>query len=228
MMLTDSPNKPHVSAPIRVLIADDHELVRAGFRTLLLDLGMQVVAEASGGNETLRLIALHRPDVVLMDIAMPDLNGLETTERVAQQFPHCRVIILSMHGNAQYARRALRVGAAGYLLKNSKLPELEFAIHAVMRGETYLTPAVANFIAADYARQRKDQTKPTSPLTLRQIEIVQLIAKGYTRKQIAEKLTISPKTFDTHRAQLMEQLDIHDTAGLVDYATRLGLLTPNG
>lgn len=210
---------------IRVLLADDHELVRAGFRTLLHELGMQVVAEASNGNEALRLIALHKPDVVLMDLAMPELNGLETTARVAQEFPNSRVIILSMHANAQYARRALRAGAVGYLLKNSKLPELDMAINAVARGETYLTPQVASFIASDYARKRKGEPKRYKSLTLRQIEILGLMVRGYSRRQIAEKLTISPKTFDTYRAQLMEQLDIHDTAGLVRYATRMGLLT---
>jgi DNA-binding NarL/FixJ family response regulator len=213
--------------PIRVLLADDHELVRAGFRTLLLDLGMQVIAEASNGNEALRLIQVHKPDVVLMDIAMPELNGLETTARVAQEFPNSRVIILSMHANAQYARHALRAGAAGYLLKNSKLPELEIAINAVVRGETYLTPAVASFIASGYAGKRKRESRTISPLTVRQIDILQLIAQGYSRKQIAEKLTISPKTFDTYRAQLMEQLGVHDTAGLVRYATRMGLVTPD-
>jgi DNA-binding NarL/FixJ family response regulator len=226
-MEANSPDEGRRPTPIRVLLADDHELVRAGFRTLLLDLGMQVVAEATNGNEALRLVEMHRPDVVLMDIAMPELNGLEATARVAQEFPGSRVIILSMHANAQYARRALRAGAAGYLLKNSKLPELEMAIHAVARGETYLTPKVASFIASDYTHKLKRESTAASPLTLRQIEILQLIAKGYTRKQIAEKLVISPKTYDTFRAQLMEHLNIHDTAGLVRYATRMGLVTPD-
>jgi DNA-binding NarL/FixJ family response regulator len=218
----DEHRKP---APIRVLLADDHELVRAGFRGLVLDLGMQVVGEASNGNEALRMIEMYKPDVVLMDIAMPELNGLDTTARAAQEFPNSRVIILSMHANAQYARRALRAGAAGYLLKNSKMPELEMAINAVARGETYLTPEVASFIASDYAHKRKGELKPIKTLTLRQIDILRLIARGYSRKQIADKLTISPKTFDTYRARIMEQLDIHDTAGLVRYATRMGLLT---
>src|SRR5215831_11234889 len=128
---------------IRVLLADDHALVRAGFRALLRELGMLVVAEASNGYEALDLIEQHAPQVVLMDIAMAGLNGLEATARVARQFPAVRVIILSMHANVEYARRALQAGASGYLLKNSKAAELELAISAVAQGETYLTPAVA-------------------------------------------------------------------------------------
>jgi DNA-binding NarL/FixJ family response regulator len=213
--------------PIRVLLADDHDLVRAGFRTLLREMGLQVVAEASTGNEALRLIERYKPDVVLMDIAMPDVNGLEATSRLTDEFPSVRVIILSMHANAEYARRALRAGAAGYLLKNSKAAELDLAIKAVIRGETYLTPAVARFIAEDYVKGSQNKPGSLERLTPRQLEILQLLVKGYTRKQIADKLTISPKTFDTYRAQLMEQLDIHDVAGLVRYAIRMGLVTPD-
>jgi DNA-binding NarL/FixJ family response regulator len=207
----------------RVLLADDHALVRAGFRALLRELGIQVVAEASHGDEALDLIEKHNPDVVLMDIAMPGLNGLEATARVAQAFPGVRVIILSMHANVEYARRALRAGAAGYLLKNSTAAELAMAIEAVTRGEAYLSPAVAKVVAEDYARSGSDD-KSLIPLTARQLEILQLIAKGFTRKQIAERLNISVKTVDTFRAQIMEQLDIHDAAGLVSYAARMGLL----
>jgi DNA-binding NarL/FixJ family response regulator len=222
-----SPDDHHTPTPIRVLLADDHDLVRAGFRTLLREMGMQVVAEASNGNEALRLVEVHKPDVVLMDIAMPEVNGLEATARVTEAFPKVRVIILSMHANAEYARRALRAGAVGYLLKNSRAPELELAIKAVVQGETYLTPKVAKFVVASYAPTGKGETGMIDHLTPRQIEILQLIAKGYTRKQIAEKLNISPKTFDTYRAQLMRQLKIDDAAGLVRYAARSGLLTPD-
>lgn len=211
----------------RVLLADDHALVRAGFRALLGELGIQVVAEASDGNEALRLIEIHKPDVVLMDIAMPELSGLEATSRVTKDFPTVRVIILSMHANAEYARRALRAGAVGYLLKNSSAAELEIAIRAAVQGETYLSPAVAKFLARDYAREGKNETKSLEHLSPRQLEILQLIAKGYTRKQIAEKLVISVKTFDTYRAQIMKHLDIHDAAGLVRYATEMGLVAPD-
>lgn len=212
---------------IRVLLADDHALVRAGFRALLGELKVDVVAEASNGGEALRLAEIHRPDVVLMDIAMPDVNGLEATAEAARRLPSVRVIILSMHANAEYARRALRAGAAGYLLKNSTAAELDFAIKAVMRGESYLSPAVAKYIAEEYGRTGRGEGRAGERLTRRQLEILQLLAKGYTRKQIAEKLDISAKTFDTYRAQLMEQLDIHDVAGLVRYAAQAGLVTPD-
>ena len=211
---------------IRVLLADDHELVCAGFRALLRELKIDVVAEARDGAEALRLVARHKPDVVLMDIAMPTLNGLEATAQVAREFPAVHVVILSMHANAEYARRALRAGAAGYLLKNSTAAELDFAINAVMRGESYLSPAVAKYIAADYGHGRGEPRSRDS-LTPRQLEILQLLAKGYTRRQIAERLIISAKTVDTYRAQLMEHLAIDDIAGLVRYAARMGLMVPD-
>jgi DNA-binding NarL/FixJ family response regulator len=211
------------------MLADDHALVRAGFRALLTELGIQVVAEASDGNELLRLVEQYKPDVVLMDVAMPGLNGLDATARLAREFPTVRVIILSMHANAEYARRALRAGAVGYLLKNSNAAELDLAIRAAIQGNTFLSPAVAIFIAADYGRPGggSSDSMALEQLTPRQLEILQLITKGYTRKQIAEKLVISVKTFDTYRAQLMAHLDIHDHAGLISYATRMGLVTPD-
>jgi DNA-binding NarL/FixJ family response regulator len=214
-------NGPHV------LLADDHALVRAGFRALLRELELPVVAEASDGNEALRLLQLHQPDVVLMDIAMPELNGLEATARVAEAFPHVRVIILSMYANVEYVRRAMRAGAAGYLLKNAKAAELEMAIHAVIRGEAYLSPAVAKLIAADYAGRPNGDDKSVMRLTPRQLEVLQLLAKGYSRKQIAEKLVISAKTFDTYRAQLMQHLDVEDAAGLMRVAIHMGLVSPD-
>lgn len=211
---------------IRVLLVDDHALVRAGIRALLHVLGHDVVAEAGDANEALQLIEAHKPDVVLMDIAMPGLNGLEVTAQFAQSLPQVRVIILSMHTNAEYVRRALRAGAAGYLIKNSAAAELDIAVKAAARGDTYLSPAVAKFITADYVGHGAGGSDTLSRLTPRQIEILQLIARGYTRKQIAEALSISVKTVDSYRAQLMEQLDIRDTAGLVLHAVRAGLVTP--
>jgi DNA-binding NarL/FixJ family response regulator len=213
--------------PTRILLADDHALVRAGFRALLHELGMQVVAEANNGSEALQLIELHQPDIVLMDIVMPELNGLEATARVVEAFPDVRVIILSMYVNVEYVRRAMRAGAAGYLLKNAKAAELQAAIHAVTQGEAYLSPAVAKFIVADYAAPGSGDNKSAMKLTPRQIEILQLLAKGYSRKQIAEKLVISVKTFDTYRAQLIQQLDVQDAAGLVRVATQMGLISPD-
>ena len=209
--------------PIRVLLADDHALVRAGFRSLLESLGARVVAEANDGHAALRLIEAHRPDIVLMDVAMPELNGLEAAARAAQLYPAVKVIILSMHASAEYARRAVRAGAAGYLLKDASIAELELALNAVMRGETYLSPAVSKHIMAVY-RSMDGETNSLDQLSPRQREVLQLIAEGHSRKEIAEKLSISVKTFDTYRAQLMQQLDIHDVAGLVRYAARMGLV----
>ena len=212
--------------PLRMILADDHALVRAGFRALLTEMGIQIVAEASNGLEVIQLAAQHQPDLVLMDIAMPNLNGLEATARLTQQYPNMRVVILSMHANIEYARRAMQAGAAGYLLKNAKAAELETALTAVAAGEVYLSPAVAKFVAADYARRGAGDRPPGVQLTPRQLEVLKLIAKGYTRKQIAEKLDISVKTYDTYRSQLMRHLGIQDAAGLVRFAMQMGLVTP--
>jgi len=209
---------------IRVLLADDHTLVRVGFRTLLESLpDVTVVAEAKDGREALRLIDEHRPDVTLMDIAMPGLNGLEATARATEAFPHCRVIVLSMHLNEEYVLQALRAGASGYLLKDSGLAELEIAVRAVARGETYLSPPVSKQVIADYVQRVGGEAGPFERLTPRQREVLQLIAEGHTTQGIAHQLGISVKTIETHRAQLMERLDIHDIAGLVRYAIRVGL-----
>ena len=210
---------------IRVFIADDHALVRTGFRSLLEKLGFQVIGEARNGNEALQMIQSLRPDIVLMDIAMPELNGLEATTRITSEFPNVRVIILSMHATVEYARRAVRAGAAGYLLKDSSAAELDLALQAVARGETYLCSRVSKYIVSDYTQGVQTRASSLDKLTTRQREILQLIAEGYSRKEIAEKLNISAKTFDTYRAQLMEQLDIHDVAGLVRYAMQMGLIT---
>jgi|SRR5688572_17718533 DNA-binding NarL/FixJ family response regulator len=212
---------------LRIVLADDHALVRAGFRALLGEMGVQIVAEAGTGLEVLKLVAEHKPDLVLMDIAMPELSGLEATARLTRQFPAVRVVIISMHANIEYARRALQAGAAGYLLKNAKAAELEAALTAVAQGEVYLSSAVAKFVAADYAGRGQGAGAASVRLSPRQLEILQLIAKGYTRKQISDKLDISVKTFDTYRSQLMRQLDIPDTAGLVRFALQSGLVVPD-
>ncbi len=210
---------------IRILLADDHELVRAGFRSLLQNLtGIQVVGEAADGHEVLRLVETLQPDLVLMDIAMPELNGLEATARIAKEYPQVRVMILSMHENEEYARRAIRAGAQGYLLKRASTAELELAVRAVARGEPYLTPAVSKHLLADFAR-RPGSTSPLEQLTPRQREVLQLIAEGHSRKEIAEKLNISVKSFDVYRSEIMAELDIKDTAGLVRFAIQVGLVS---
>lgn len=214
--------------PIRVLLADDHALVRAGIRTLLQNLaGIEVVAEASDGREALALVAAQHPDVVLLDITMPQLNGLETAARMVKEFPTVRVIMLSMHASEEYVWQALKVGAAGYLLKDADTAELELAVKAVARGESYLSPAVSKHVIGDYIRRTGSETSSLELLTPRQREILQLIAEGKSTKEIARGLNISVKTVETHRAQLMERLDIHDIAGLVRYAIRVGLARPD-
>ena len=214
--------------PIRVLLVEDHVLVREGIRALLRSLeGIDVVAEANDGREALRLIQTHQPDVVLMDIAMPGLNGLEAAARTAKECPTVRLIMLSMHANEEYVRQALRAGVAGYLLKGADISELEFAIRSVARGETYLTPVVAKHVIQEFIRAQEHESDGLAGLTSRQREILQLIAEGRTTKGIAQVLNLSVKTVESHRVQLMERLKIRDVPGLVRYAIRVGLISPD-
>lgn len=213
--------------PTRVLVADDHTLVRAGIRALLESIdGVQVIAESGDGHETLDLIALHLPDVALLDIGMPGLNGLEVAKRVRQAAHRTRIIILSMHADPSYVTQALRAGAVGYLLKGASVEELPLAIKAVMRGETYLTPKVSRSVVDAFLRDTGETADPLAGLTARQREILQLVAEGHSTKEIATRLDVSVKTVETHRARLMERLDIHDVAGLVRFAIRAGLIPP--
>jgi DNA-binding NarL/FixJ family response regulator len=213
---------------IRVLIADDHTLVRAGIRALLVSLeGVEVVAEAGDGREALALVEAHRPDVLVTDIAMPHVSGLELAERVTRGPSPTPVIILSMHAGEEYACRALQVGASGYLLKDSALAELEIALRAVARGQSYLSPAVSRHIIADYLERTGGVPSELGRLTPRQREVLRQIAEGKTTKAIARALGVSVKTVETHRAQLMDRLDIHDIAGLVRLAIRTGLVETN-
>lgn len=213
---------------IRVLLADDHALVRAGFRLLLGQASdITVVGEAGTGLEALRLVETLLPDVVLMDISMPGLNGLEAVQRIAAQFPEVRVIILSMHANEEYVRQALRSGAQGYLLKDAATAELELAVRAVQRGAVYLSPQISRRVVEEYLqREGESSSSPFERLTPRQREVLQLLAEGHTTRQIAHLLGISVKTVETHRQQLMDRLDIHDVPGLVRYAIRAGLVRP--
>jgi DNA-binding NarL/FixJ family response regulator len=211
--------------PVRVLLVDDHTLIRAGIHSLLHNIaGIEVVAEASDGREALQLVGTSRPDVVLMDIAMPALNGLDATALIVKKYPSANVIILSMHLSEEYILQALRVGAKGYMLKGADTAELEISIKAVARGETYLHPTVSKHVVIDYIKRVSGEATSFEVLTPRQREILQLIADGYSTKKIARTLRISVKTVETHRMQLMERLDIHDVAGLVRYAIRVGLV----
>ena len=212
--------------PVRVLIADDHALVRAGIRALLEGLdGVTVVAEAGNGNQVLELARTHRPDVVLLDISMPGLGGLEASAQLKQELPEVRVVMLSMHANEEYVLQALRAGATGYMLKDSATSELELALETVMQGETYLSPPISKQMVEGYVQRVGAEQPATDNLTPRQRQVLQLIAGGHSTKEIAYRLELSVKTVETHRAQLMERLQIRDIAGLVKYAIRNGLVS---
>ena len=212
--------------PIRVLLADDHALVRAGIRSLCQTLaGVEVVAEASDGAEALLLAERERPDVVLMDIAMKGMNGLEAAARLRERLPATKIVILSMHTSEEYVLLALRAGAAAYLIKDSATSELELALQSVMRGEIYLSPAISRQVVEGYV-QRVGEGGAADPLTPRQREVLKRIAEGRSTKEIAYELNLSVKTVETHRAQIMERLGIRDVAGLVRYAMRAGLVPP--
>jgi DNA-binding NarL/FixJ family response regulator len=213
---------------IRVLLADDHALVRAGIRSLLNAMNeVEVVAEASSGEEAIELAASSRPDVVLMDIAMKGITGLEAAARMRSRNPEVRVVILSMHSGEEYVLQALRAGAAGYLLKDAATGELELALRSVMRGESWLSPAVSRQVVEGYVQRAGGEQAP-EVLTARQREVLRLVAGGKSTKEIAFLLNLSVKTVETHRAQIMERLGIRDVAGLVRYALRTGLVPPDG
>ncbi len=213
---------------LRIVLVEDHALVRAGIRSLLEKLAdLEVVAEAGDGRTALALIAEHQPDVVLMDIKMAGLNGLEATSRIVRDMPSVRVVILSMYANEEYVVQALRTGASGYLLKDAGTAELEVAVRAAARGETYLSPAISRRMIQDYLQVVGGEGGALEQLTPRQREVLQLVAEGNSVREIAQLLHVSVKTVETHRAQLMERLDIHDVAGLVRYAIRVGLVAPD-
>jgi DNA-binding NarL/FixJ family response regulator len=214
--------------PLRVLLADDHALVRAGLRSLLEEVSqVEVIAEAADGLQALELIGQHRPHLALLDIGMSGMNGLDVAERVAREFPEVRVVMLSMHANEEYVRRALRAGARGYVPKDVDPSELRRAIEAVQRGEFYLSPSVSRQVAAAVVH---GEEKPglLERLTPRQREVLQLVAEGFKSKEIARKLKIGVRTVETYRAQLMEQLGVRDVVGLVHFAIRVGLVEPKG
>lgn len=215
-----------MSRPIQVLLADDHTLVRAGLRGLLQSIsGVEVVGEAEDGHDAVRLaIGLH-PDIALLDISMPGLNGLDAAAQIMRQAPRVRVLILSMHTAEEYVLRALRAGCAGYLLKRSAVSELEVAVRAIARGETYLSPTVSKQVVDDYVGRTGGAADPLEALTPRQREILQMVAEGQTSKEIADRLRLSFKTVEAHRAQIMERLGLADVTGLVRFAVRVGLIT---
>lgn len=222
-----------LTMPIRVLIADDHSLMRSGLTALLERTGdIRVIAEAADGREALALIGQQRPDVVLMDVSMEGLNGLEATFHAVRDYRGVRVIVLSMHKSEEYVVHALQAGAAGYLMKDVAASELEVSIRTVVRGETYLSPEASLRVAEHQERfgaiavESAPEADAQKQLTLREREVLQLIAEGRTMQDIARILSISPKTVESHRYRLMDRLNIHHVTGLVRYAIRIGLVQP--
>jgi two-component system, NarL family, response regulator NreC len=207
---------------IRILLADDHALVRQGFRMILeAQPDMEIVGQAGNGREAVELAEKLHPDVVVMDVAMPELNGTEATRRLAASTPRTRVLALSMHKDSVYVREILRAGARGYLLKDSGDTDLVAAVRAVAKGEGYISPAVSDAVLSDY---RKHVSDPVDLLTGREREVLQSIAEGKTNKEIATSLNLSVYTVEAHRGRIMEKLNLHSTGELVRFALRNGLI----
>jgi DNA-binding NarL/FixJ family response regulator len=212
-------------APLRILLADDHTMVRQGLRKVLEERPeWQVVAEAGDGHEAVRLAELHKPDVAVLDVAMPLLNGIEATRRIAKRVPHTRILVLSMYSDEAYVTQMMKAGATGYLLKDSAGVDLLEAVQAVAQGKSYFSPAVARLMLDDYARQRGTDDDRYESLSDREREIFQLIAEGKVNKEIATLLFISLSTVETHRARIMEKLDLHSAAEIVLHAVRRGVI----
>ena len=205
---------------IRVLLADDHRILREGIRALIEDQeDMEVIGEAEDGQATVKMVAQLQPDVVVMDIAMPLLNGLEATRQIRRDFPQVKVLILTMHENEEYIRQVLAAGALGYVLKDAAARDLLGAIRTVYQGEAVLSPAITRLVIEDYLRWGDIRPEDaTDGLTAREREILQLIAEGYTNKEIAGILSLSVKTVQSHRTNLMNKLDLHDRGELIKYA----------
>lgn len=209
--------------PIRILIADDHAVVRRGFRLILESQpGLEVIGEACTGHDAVAQAIALEPDLVIIDVSMPELNGIEATRRIVEQVPRTRVLALSMHRDGVYVREMLRAGAKGYLLKDADDEALIDAVQAVARGDAYLSPSVADSVLTDY---RRHVTNPLDLLSAREREVLQLISEGRTNKDIAQLLSLSVHTVDSHRSRLMEKLNLNSTGELVRFAIRNGLVT---
>ena len=207
---------------IRILLADDHAMVRQGFRLILNSQpDMEIVGEAGNGREAVEMAEKLQPDIIVMDVAMPELNGIEATRKITAGIPRTRILALSMHKDSVYVREILRAGARGYLLKDSIDSDLLSAVRAVAKGEGYLSPAVSDAVLSDY---RKHVTAPLDLLTGREREVLQMIATGKTNKDIANDLKLSVYTVDAHRGRIMEKLNLHSTGELVRFAVRNGLI----
>ena len=213
---------------MKVLLAEDHTIVRKGLRSLLdAERGIEVIGEAEDGREAVEKVQRLRPDVVLMDITMPGLNGLEATRQIKKRFPEVKVLILTMHANEEYIHQVLQAGASGYVVKQAVVTELVSALQAVHRGDSFLSPSVCGRIVEEYIRRAEAMVEKDSyeKLTDREREVLQLIAEGHSNRGIAELLSISVKTVETHRAHLMDKLGIHNRAELIKYAIRKGVIS---
>ncbi|HEX4230754.1 MAG TPA: response regulator transcription factor [Bryobacteraceae bacterium] len=207
---------------IKILLAEDHTIVRQGLKLILAaHSDLEVIGEAANGREAVELAASLKPDIVLMDVAMPELNGIEATRRIVQDSPRLRVLVLSMHKEAVYVREILKAGARGYILKDAIDTELVNAVRSVARGDGYISPAVSGALLNDY---RQNVTDPLDLLSSREREVLQLIAEGKTNKEIAVRLNLSVYTVDSHRSKLMEKLNLHNTGELVRFAVKSGLV----
>jgi len=209
--------------PLRVILADDHQIVRQGIRTLVERQGVQVVAEAADGLTLIEQVRLHLPDLAIVDVSMPGLNGIDATRQMVAALPTLAVVLLTMHDEELHVSAALRAGVRGYVLKTQAADELLDAIRTVSTGGTYLSPKVSRMVVSAYV---SGTDSAADPLTARERIVLQLIAEGRTTKDIAATLNLTVKTAESYRARLMEKLDIHDTAGLVRYAIRRGVITP--
>jgi len=212
---------------IRILLADDHQVLRSGLRALLnLEPDLEVVAEASDGKAAVRLTETHRPDVVVMDISMPEMDGLKAAEEIHQLGLPSKIVMLTVHGDEDYLFRTLKAGASGYVHKSSADRELIDAIRTVNRGEVFLYPSAIRKLLGEYLRGGARPPNEKEPLTNREREVLKLTAEGYTNNEIADQLVISPKTVDTYRQRIMEKLDLHHRSELIRYALKRGYLVP--
>ncbi len=223
----------HDAAPIRVLLADDHDILREGLKALLTMHGEAIiVGEAYTGREAVELAEQLKPDVVLLDLSMPELDGLEACRRIRARVPQVQVLVLTMHEREEYLRQALEAGAAGYIVKRTAAAELRLAVRAVARGDTFLSPSMARALVQNYLALREEgapadgSADPYESLSSREREVLKLVAEGCTNQEIAERLVLSVKTVQAHRARLMEKLGLRDVTHLVRYAVRRGLVDP--
>ena len=210
---------------IRVLIADDHAIVRAGLRALIhSEPAMELIGEASGGYETIDLVEKSQPNVLVLDLSMPDLDGIAVTKKITPQFPTVKILVLTLHEDEALLRAALKAGASGYILKRAAETELISAIHTILRGDLYVDPSMVRKLLSDETPHVVTQAKSNEALTPREIEVLKLIVQGYTNRQIGEELNISVRTAESHRANLSDKLGLHSRVELVRYAREHGLI----